>query len=170
MGCEKPGIVVENRSAGFDLMRVQMVVRLFFPWVGGTERQALKLAKALKEKNVQIGIVTGWWYRGTPRREIVDGIPVFRNQTLWEMFGIKGLRRFGGYLYFFSLLYYLWRTRADYDILHAHGLNYHSAATVLAGRWFHRRTVIKVANSGQASVRNSAVDVASSPGEANVRT
>lgn len=132
-------------------MRVRMIVRLFFPWVGGAERQAHKLAKMLKTKNVDTQIVTGWWYRGTPQREVLDGIPVFRNHTLWEMFGMKGLRRFGGYLYMISLFWHLWRRRADYDILHVHGLNYHTAVAVLAARWFHRKTVVKLANSGQAS-------------------
>ena len=132
-------------------MRVYMVVRLFFPWVGGAERQAHKLAKTLKAKNVDVKITTGWWFRGTPQREVLDGIPVFRNFTLWEMFGIRGLRRFGGYLYMVSLFWHLWRRRADYEILHVHGLNYHTAVAVLAARWFHRKIIVKLANSGQAS-------------------
>ena len=73
-----------------DHMRVNMVVRLFFPWVGGTERQAHKLAKMLKARKVDVEITTGWWFRGTPQREVMEGIPVFRNHTLWEMFKIKG--------------------------------------------------------------------------------
>jgi L-malate glycosyltransferase len=142
---------LKNGEGKIDRMRVHMVVRLFHPWVGGTERQAQKLAKTLKEKNVDVEIVTGWWFRGTSQRDVIDGIPIFRNQTLWEMFGIRGLRRFGGYLYMISLFWNLWRRRADYDILHVHGLNYHSAVAVLAARWFHRKTVVKLANSGPAS-------------------
>ena len=132
-------------------MRVYMVVRLFFPWVGGAERQAHKLAKTLKAKKVVVNISTGWWYRGTPQRETLDGISVYRNHTLWEMFGLRGFRRFGGYLYMLTLLWHLWRRRGEYDILHVHGLNYHAAVAVLAARWFHRKTVVKLANSGQAS-------------------
>lgn len=134
-----------------DHMRVNMVVRLFFPWVGGTERQAHKLAKMLKARKVDVEITTGWWFRGTPQREVMEGIPVFRNHTLWEMFKIKGLRRFGGYLYMITLLWHLWRRRKEYDVLHVHGLNYHTAVAVLAARWFRRKTVVKLANSGQAS-------------------
>lgn len=132
-------------------IRVLMVVRLFFPWVGGTEGQAYRLAKELLKKNVSVQIVTGWWFRGTPQHETMDGIPIFRNQTLWEMFGVRGLRKFGGYLYIASLLWHLWRQRDNYDVLHVHGLNYHAAATVLAGRRLHRKTIVKLANSGQAS-------------------
>jgi glycosyltransferase involved in cell wall biosynthesis len=151
VGRAEPRYLAAFEQYGFDLMRVQMVVRLFHPWVGGTERQAHKLAKALKDKHVDVGIVTGWWFRGTSRQEVLEGIPVFRNQTLWEMFGVKGLRRFGGYLYMLSLFFYLWRRRAEYDVLHVHGFNYHAAVAVLASRWFRHRVVIKLANSGQAS-------------------
>ena len=128
-----------------------MVVRLFHPWVGGTERQAHTLARALIDRGVEVRVVTGWWFRGTPRSETIDGVPVFRNHTLWEFFGIKGLRKFGGYLYMVTLLWHLWRTRHTYDVIHIHGMNYHSATAVRAGRWFGRPTVTKLANSGSAS-------------------
>ncbi len=128
-----------------------MVVRLFYPWIGGTERQAHTLTKKLKERNIDVEIVTGWWFRGTSQRDTLDGIPVFRNHTLWEMFGIRGLRKFGGYLYICTLLWHLWRRRANYDVIHIHGLSYHTFAATLAGKWFHRKTLTKLANSGTAS-------------------
>jgi len=132
-------------------VRVLMVVRLFYPWIGGAERQAHKLARELRQRGIPVEIVTGWWFRGTPQREIFDGIPVFRNHTLWDMFGIRGLRRFGGYLYLATLLWYLWRRRAHYDVIHVHGLNYHTAPAALAARWFGRQVITKLANSGSAS-------------------
>jgi glycosyltransferase involved in cell wall biosynthesis len=132
-------------------LRVVMVVRLFYPWVGGAERQAHKLARELRKKNIQTEIVTGWWFRGTPKRELLDGIPVTRNHTLWHMFDLKGLRWLGGYLYILTLLWYLWRRRASYDLIHVHSLSYHAFAATLAGRWFHRKTIVKLANSGPAS-------------------
>jgi glycosyltransferase involved in cell wall biosynthesis len=132
-------------------LRVLMVARLFHPWVGGAEIQALKLAKKLAEQNISVEVVTGWWFRGTQQRETLEGIPVFRNHTMWEMYGIKGLRKFGGYLYILSLIWFLWRRRHQYDLIHVHGLNYHTFAAVLASRLLGRRTLAKLANSGPAS-------------------
>jgi glycosyltransferase involved in cell wall biosynthesis/Ser/Thr protein kinase RdoA (MazF antagonist) len=131
--------------------RVMMVARLFYPWIGGAERQAHKLAQAMVEKQTAAAIVTGWWFRGTPQQELLDGIPVYRNHTLWDFFSIKGLRKFGGYLYILSLIYYLWQQRHAYDLIHVHGLNYHTFAAVLAGRWFKRKVLCKLANSGEGS-------------------
>jgi len=140
-------------------LRIMMVVRLFYPWIGGTERQAYKLSQKLVDKGVDVELVTGWWFRDTTQREIIGTVPIYRNFTLWEFFGIKGLRKFGGYLYIISLLWYLWRRRDDYDLIHVHGLNYHTFAAVLAGDWFKRKIVTKLANSGFASdidkMRNS---------------
>jgi glycosyltransferase involved in cell wall biosynthesis len=142
-----PSVSTESPKA----IRVLMVVRLFIPWVGGMERQAHKLALALKERGIDVKIATGWWFRGTRRKESIDDIPVFRNFTLWECFGIKGLRKLGGYLYIVSLMVHLWHRRVHYDVIHVHGLSYHTFATVLAGRWLGRPVIVKLANSGPAS-------------------
>lgn len=128
-----------------------MVVRLFHPWVGGTERQALTLAKSMQAAGVDVTVLTGRWFRGTRRREEVEGVPVIRHQTLWEFFGIRGLRKFGGYLYIVTLAAHILRHRRQYDVLHVHGLNYHTYATVKAAKLAHRPVLVKVANSGPAS-------------------
>ena len=155
MGAGARGVAVEVSapmpSAGRDRARVLMVVRLYHPWVGGTERQAHKLARALIASGVDVQVVTGRWFRGTARSEVIDGVPVFRNHTLWEFFGIRGLRKFGGYLYIATLLLHLWRRRNSYDVIHVHGLNYHTFAATLAGRRLGKPVVTKLANSGSAS-------------------
>lgn len=128
-----------------------MVVRLFQPWVGGTERQAHKLAKELIARGEDVRVVTGRWFFGTPAREVIDTVPVVRHGTLWEFFGIKGLRKFGGYLYMLTLAWHLFRTRGDYDLIHVHGLNYHTAVAAIVGRRLGKPTLVKLANSGSAS-------------------
>lgn len=131
--------------------RVMMVVRLFYPWIGGAERQAQRLAKALLEEDTSVEILTGWWYRNTARREFLDGIPVHRNFTFWHALDIPGLRKFSGYLYILTLQLALWRRRQAIDVIHVHGLNYHTFAAVLAGRRLRIPVIVKLANSGPAS-------------------
>jgi glycosyltransferase involved in cell wall biosynthesis len=140
-----------NLSTGARPLRVMMVVRLFYPWLGGTQRQAHRLARELIDRGVQVHLLTGWWFRGTPQRETIDGIPVFRHHTLWDGFGIRGARTLGGYLSIFTLLWHLWRQRDSYDVIHVHGLSYHTFAGSLAGRWLGKPTIAKLANSGRAS-------------------
>jgi glycosyltransferase involved in cell wall biosynthesis len=128
-----------------------MVVRQFYPWVGGTERQAQKLAARLTELGVDVRVFTGRWSWGMKRRETIDGIPVYRHFTGWGLFEIKGLRKFAAYIYLLSLLWHLWRRRRDYDVVHVHMLSYPAFAGVLGGRWFRKKSLIKSANSGKGS-------------------
>jgi L-malate glycosyltransferase len=146
-------MVLNQGSAGDpgSRLRVLMIVRLFHPWVGGTERQAQKLARALLDAGADVQVVTGRWFPQTPRREIIDGVRVFRNHTLWEFFGIKGLRKLGGYLYILTLAWHLWRRRATYEVIHVHGLSYHTFAAAITGRRLGKPVVVKLANSGPAS-------------------
>jgi glycosyltransferase involved in cell wall biosynthesis len=132
-------------------VRVLMVVRDFLPWVGGTERQAFKLSRQLQACGVSVRIVTGWWFKDTPAHEVIDGLPVDRNLTCWRMWNIKGLRKFGGYLYMITLFGYLLSRRKEYDLIHVHMLNYHTFVAVLAGRWLGKPVLVKVANGGRAS-------------------
>ena len=131
--------------------RIQMVVRQFYPWVGGAERQAQQLSARLVELGLQVRVVTGWWRRNTRRREVIDGVPVYRNFTCWHMFDVPGLRKFSGYVYMATLAWYLWRERRRYDIIHVHLLSYPAWPAVLVGRWLGKKTIIKIANSGTQS-------------------
>lgn len=131
--------------------RVVMVSRLFHPWIGGTERQASTLASGLRRRGVEVTIVTGRWFRGTSRHDVVGDVEVFRNHTMFEGFGVRGARTLSGYLYMATLGWYLWRNRAAYDVVHVHGMNYHSAVAVAVGRLTGRPVVTKLANSGAAS-------------------
>ena len=87
-------------------MKILMVISQFQPIIGGAERQAQLLAKRLIEKGVTVNLVTGWWKFGTSRKEMIDGIRIFRNFCFWGMFGIKShrmIRMLGGITYAISL-------------------------------------------------------------------
>lgn len=132
-------------------MKILMVISQFYPMVGGTEKQANLLAKKLIEKGVEINIVTGWWKFGTPRKEIIDGIKVFRNFSCWGMFGIKGIRTLGGLIYMVSLGIYLLMRRREYDIIHVHQVLYPAFVSVLIGKIFRKPVLVKNACTGITS-------------------
>jgi L-malate glycosyltransferase len=133
-------------------IRVVMIVRLFAPWVGGMERQALLLARALERSGAaSIRIVTGRWFRGTARDEVVEGIAVHRNHALWGMSGVRGGPTLGGYFFILTLIAHLWRTRRTYDVIHVHGLSYHAFASAIASKLTGRPLIVKLANAGPGS-------------------
>jgi glycosyltransferase involved in cell wall biosynthesis len=132
-------------------MRILIVLRYFYcpsrP-VGGAERQALKLAERLIGKGVAVTIVTGLWDWGQPRREKINGVPVHRNFTGWGMFNIRGLRKFGQYLYLLTLFLYLLRHRNDYDLIHSHSARFGASMVVQASKLVHKKALVRAMSSG----------------------
>lgn len=133
-------------------MNVLMVISQFHPVIGGAEKQAQLLAQKLIEKGIQIQLVTGWWKRGIPRREIINGIQIFRNFSFWGMFGIKGLRPLGALTYMSTLGIYLLSHRREYDIIHVHQALHPAFVSVFVAKHFlGKQVIVKTASSGMTS-------------------
>ena len=128
--------------------RILMIANQFYPIVGGYEQQCQRLSKELIERGWKVRVVTGWWNRKVPKSEIIGGVPVYRNHTLWRMFGFQ---RGSGLVYMFTLLLYLLRFRKQYDIIHIHQVMQSAFIGVLAGKIFKKPTIAKAGSSGTSS-------------------
>jgi glycosyltransferase involved in cell wall biosynthesis len=137
-------------------MKVLMVISQYYPIIGGAEKQAQILAGKLIEKGVDVSIVTGWWNFGTPQKEIITGIRVFRNFSCWGMWGINGIRTLGRLTYMASLAMYLLTRKKEYDILHVHQVLYPAFVSALIGKGILKKPVLaKMGCSGLTSdIRN----------------
>ena len=136
-------------------MKILMVISQFHPLIGGAEKQANLLAKKLVEKEVCVDLITGWWKFGTSRKEMIDGIRIFRNFCFWGMFGMKNhrmIRMFAGLIYVMSLAIYLLIHGREYDIIHVHQFLYPAFVSVLIGKKVLKKPVlVKSASSGVTS-------------------
>jgi len=136
-------------------MKVLMVISQFHPLVGGAEKQAQLLAKKLIEKGICVDIATGRWNFGTPRKEMIDGIKVFRNFCGLGIFGMNKhhtIRVLRGITYVFSLGVFLFVHGRDYDIIHVHQFLYPAFVSVLIGKAILKKpVVVKSASSGVTS-------------------
>ncbi len=137
-------------------MKVLMVISQFYPIIGGAEKQAELLAKTLRERGVQVSIVTGWWKFGTTHKETKNGIRIVRNFSCWGMFGIAGVRAFGFFAYALALGIYLLMHRKEYDIIHVHQVLYPAFVSTLIGKGILKKPVLaKMGCSGLTSdIRN----------------
>jgi glycosyltransferase involved in cell wall biosynthesis len=133
-------------------MKVLMVISQFHPIIGGAEKQAQLLAETLIKKGIQVQVVTGWWKIRTPRKEIINGVQIFRNFSFWGVFGIKGLRSFAALTYMVTLGIYLLLHRREFDIIHVHQVLYPAFISVLTGKGILKKPVLaKNACSGKTS-------------------
>src|SRR4051812_45135108 len=119
-------------------MHVLMIVSRFFPCVGGTESQALSLARTLRQLGTQAEVLTQQYDPALPREETVSGIPVHRIPPRGSIplaaarFVQQGLR-------------FLSRQKRLPEIFHAHMIASTAVLAAIAGGWFKRRTIVKVA-------------------------
>jgi glycosyltransferase involved in cell wall biosynthesis len=140
-----------------------MVVEKFYG-LGGAQKQALRLSRALRNSGIEASIVTGRWRLSEPARAEVEGVPVRAVFTAFKMFHVKGLRKLGIYVYVLSLLLHLLRGRRKFDILHVHSATSSAFAVALAGRWLGKPAVMKVMASGQWSDFNRMKKAGEIPG------
>ena len=133
------------------MMRIVIVLEYFYNLakpIGGAERQVAKLAKKMIEQGVEVTVVCGQWNWGESKKEIINGVPVHRLFTCWGMFNIRGLRKFGHYLYLLSLYMHLLFNRKVYDFIHCHSAMSSAFVVALAGKAFNKKTLARPMASG----------------------
>lgn len=131
-------------------VRVLMVVEKLYG-LGGAQKQALRLCKALGGMGVETRIVTGRWRWSEPRKSAMEGTQVLALFTAFKLFHLKGLRKFANFIFVASLLLHLFLRRKTYDVIHVHSATVSAIGAALAGRWLRKPTVMKVMASGDWS-------------------
>jgi len=122
-----------------------MVLSYFHPFRGGAENQALLLSEKLRQKNLDVSVLTRS-FKHLPTSETIRTVPVCR------LIKTVNVRTLFGLYYFFSCVFFMIVKRKQYDIVHCHILQgFHSAAAVFVGCLFKKKIVIKVAGTGVSS-------------------
>ena len=119
-------------------MRVTMVIQVFWPVLGGAQRQVERLGPPLARRGVEVDVVTRR-FDGTPVREQRPGLNVRR----------IGRPLPGGFASLqYSVLGALAVARARPDVIHAHDLLSPSTAALLASRRGRIPVIVKVLSAG----------------------
>lgn len=114
-----------------------MLAANFYPFVGGAERQCLKLSKKLIQMGHEVTVITRRLSKQHPVSDDVDGVAVRR---------IPAIRPFEAAAVFWTM--YLLKERNQFDILHGHMLHEHTTAAWLAAALTGKPFIIKLASSG----------------------
>lgn len=118
---------------------VAMLIANFHPHLGGAEKQALELSKALLAQGAGVFVVTRR-LPGLPAREDVEGVPVFRLPVL-------GSGAINAASFMLSAFFFLLKKRADYKAIHVHIASSHALAACAAGFLTRKKVLIKFAAS-----------------------
>ncbi len=119
---------------------VMMLINLFPPYGGGTERQAERLAAYLTQQNIYAGFITRK-LDDSKYVETKNGFQIFRIPELGPG-KIKSLSFILGA--FFTMI----RRSKSFDILHAHLAFAPAVAASIAGKMLGKQVIVKFGNSG----------------------
>jgi glycosyltransferase involved in cell wall biosynthesis len=123
-------------------MNILFTIRYFFPFIGGTEKQALALASHLVAKGVAVTVVTSRFERKWPRCEFIDGVRVIR------LFSPR-IKVLGAILFLTCLAGYLIKHRKQYALIHTFQIGYTSSLSIAMGILLRKLTLLKLASSGR---------------------
>ena len=130
-------------------LRIVFVLPTYLPETfGGGEQQARKIAQALSRRGLAVTILAPRLSRTSQRREI-DGKVQIRRFRLRRAPNLGG-RHIASFLQWSTkLIFWLWRHRNEYDVIHiVHG-RLHAVPAVLAGRLIGRPTLVKIGRGGE---------------------
>jgi glycosyltransferase involved in cell wall biosynthesis len=130
MGCAP--VMTEPKG---DLIRpigVCMLIPSLNPLQGGAERQLEQLCSTLcTYRDVRVFILT---------RQIAD----WNRLTLASQVDLFEIHATHSLSFALKALFFLIRHRADYDIIHTHTEYSPAIIAALAGRWLHKRVIVKI--------------------------
>lgn len=124
-----------------------MIIQNFHPTIGGAEKQALTLSRALVKNSHSVTVLTRR-IPHTPCRETIDGVKIVRTFS-------GGGSWFSSLLFNFSSALFLLHHAGKYDVFHVHLASSHAVFPSLLGRLLKKKTVIKL--SGGKEVGELAV-------------
>lgn len=130
--------VVSGRDRADGPISVVMVSSGFYPKVGGTERQAELLARALQRLGVAVEVVALRFRPDLARVETLSGLRVVR-------ISYPRVRLVAPLVAMLKLALYLVRFRCRYDVVHVHMVGYLAFVATLTARLLRKPIVLKFA-------------------------
>jgi glycosyltransferase involved in cell wall biosynthesis len=127
-------------------MRILMVVPFYpYPIMGGLEKQAHELARALSQSAISVTAVGVRFHGKHPATEVVDGVEVVRlpwPQSRFIRFITSAC----------SLVMVMMKRRHDYDVVHIHQHSWFGLSAVLIARLLGKPSLIKLPNVGNFGI------------------
>jgi glycosyltransferase involved in cell wall biosynthesis len=115
---------------------VLMVSQTFHPVIGGSERQALEISKALARRGTAVTVLTRR-PAGQPAEENLDGVRVLRLDC-------PGSGLLNSAVFMLKVFFWMLAHKDEYRAAHVHLASSPAVAAALAGRLAGRRVVVKL--------------------------
>lgn len=114
-------------------MKILIIVKNFHPLVGGPERQSQLMARSIIKSGHKAMIVTSKKKKEWPDYEKIEDIPVHR---------MRPSGRYGYYISFISLIFFLVKHRNNYEIAHLYGAGIFELMGLLISKLQKKKVVL----------------------------
>ena len=115
---------------------VLMLSQTFHPVIGGSEKQALEISRALVKRGVKVTALTRL-RPGLPAGETVDGVVIKR-------LACPGSGALNSAVFLLKSFFWMLANRASYDAVHVHLASSPAVGAAAAGRLTGKRVVVKL--------------------------
>ena len=124
-------------------LRILMAVPQYpYPVIGGLERQAHELAKALSAEGARVSVVSGSMGQQRSGVELVEGITVYRIPWFHSRW-LRLLSTTGG------VIATMVRRRRDFDVVHNHNVSWFGALVIVIAKVLRKPVISKLPNVGE---------------------
>lgn len=117
-----------------------MILARFHPFLGGTEKQALSLAKQLQQEGTELFVVTARLPRQKSFEEI-DTVKIYRTASYFS-------GRIGSLCFMFSAFIFLWHRRRHFDLIHVFLAGSAALMAAFSGKLLCKKVVLKFGGAG----------------------
>lgn len=138
-------------------MRICYVAFQFWPSVGGSQTQAEKQARYLRQLGQDVMVVTLRHQKAWPRREMCSTFPVIRVGGWYRHDGILRVGRLGHIFADIRLFLTLWHLRRKYDLIHIFQLSSLAFVVAMIGKLTGKPVVVGVQSTGPCEPQIDAV-------------
>jgi len=120
-------------------IRILMITGLYYPVIGGTERECQKHTESFQKMGFKVMVLTQYM-KGLPEFEIINGVSVYRAIKPTKPWAIT---------YLFSVLRFMIKKKNEYDVVQCYGLFYHTTASVIMKYIYKKKVISRLESAGQ---------------------
>ena len=126
-------------------MKILMICPQFYPWIGGAEIAAQRLARELSLHQVAVHVVAERTKRAWPARSVVDGVSVLRLPRLFDNY-------LGAILFKLNLTLYLLFRGRRHSVWYLNQIGYNACLAILLGKLVRRPVVLRLTGAGVTGI------------------
>jgi glycosyltransferase involved in cell wall biosynthesis len=128
--------------------RIILLTTYYYPFIGGGESHARRLASYLARHGIGVVILTKRVDRHSPALEKIDGVPVYRIPPAGERSMLQK------WMMIPFAIFALLRLRKKFDVIYCPGYRAIGIAAIGAGKLLRRPVILRAGNNGILSCRN----------------